>query len=94
MTPASQMIMLMAFIGLLIGGIATLSNKGGHLISHLVVGMIGSFVGGIWLPSAIGIVFDDPFVSTLVFSPIGAILFLLGVRVMFRLRSAIWSHTP
>ena len=87
MTPLAQMMLLMAAIGLIIGGIATLAVRGTGLIIYLIAGIIGSFIGGLWLLPFLGIIFEgDPFIQILFGAPIGAIILVILARLIFRLR--------
>jgi uncharacterized membrane protein YeaQ/YmgE (transglycosylase-associated protein family) len=86
MTLPAQMMLLMAVIGLIIGGIATLAVRGIGLIIYLVAGVIGSFIGGLWLLPFLGIIFDDPFIQIIFGAPIGAIILVILARLIFRLR--------
>lgn len=64
------------FIGLIAGYIAekvTHSNHG--LITNLVVGVIGAFVGG-FLARTLGLNFAPGFWSSLIVATVGAIIFL------------------
>jgi uncharacterized membrane protein YeaQ/YmgE (transglycosylase-associated protein family) len=81
MTPAAQMIIAMAIIGLVIGGIATLAVRGRGLITYVIAGIVGSFIGGLWLLKAIGLLFSDPFIQILFGAPIGAIILVILARL-------------
>lgn len=70
-------------IGLLAGFLASLIVGGGGLITYLVAGVLGSFVGG-YLFSALNIKLPirNAMVSQIVTSTVGAIIVLLVARLL------------
>lgn len=78
---------VMAATGLVAGWLAGLLLGGGGLIRNLIVGIIGSFVGGalihagwIEIPWAFGI----PYLDQIIVSTIGAIIVILIARLIGR----------
>lgn len=70
-------------IGLLAGWLASLVLGGGGLLRNLVVGVIGSFVGGYVLNWAgIHLPIDNVWVSSIVTATIGALLVIVVARVI------------
>jgi uncharacterized membrane protein YeaQ/YmgE (transglycosylase-associated protein family) len=66
----------MIIIGLIAGYIAEKITESDHgLIKNLIVGLIGSFVGGI-IAELVGIAPQVGFIANLVVATLGAILFL------------------
>lgn len=70
-------------IGLLAGFLASLIVDGGGIITYLVAGVLGSFVGG-YLFSALSIKLPirNAMVSQIVTSTVGAIIVLLVARLL------------
>jgi uncharacterized membrane protein YeaQ/YmgE (transglycosylase-associated protein family) len=70
-------------IGLLAGWLASLVLGGGGLLRNLIVGVIGSFVGGYVLNLAgIRLPIDNVWVSSIVTATLGALLVILVARVV------------
>lgn len=70
-------------IGLLAGWLASLVLGGGGLLRNLIVGVIGSFVGGYVLNLAgIRLPIDNVWVSSIVTATIGALLVIVIARVV------------
>ena len=70
-------------IGLLAGWLASLVLGGGGLLRNLLVGVIGSFVGGYVLNLAgIRLPIDNAWVSSIVTATIGALLVIVVARVV------------
>ncbi len=70
-------------IGLLAGWLASLVLGGGGLLRNLIVGVIGSFVGGYVLNLAgIRLPIDNVWVSSIVTATIGALLVIVVARVV------------
>ncbi|WP_236884156.1 GlsB/YeaQ/YmgE family stress response membrane protein [Devosia sp. A16] len=70
-------------IGLLAGWLASLVLGGGGLLRNLIVGVIGSFVGGYVLNLAgIRLPIDNVWVSSIVTATIGALLVIAVARVV------------
>jgi uncharacterized membrane protein YeaQ/YmgE (transglycosylase-associated protein family) len=78
---------IMGVIGLIAGYLAGLILGGGGLIRNLIVGVLGSFVGGalvhfnlLKLPFTTGVPFGDQ----IVVSTIGALLIVILARILAR----------
>lgn len=70
-------------IGLLAGWLASLVLGGGGLLRNLIVGVIGSFVGGYVLELAgVRLPIDNVWVSSIVTATIGALLVIVVARVV------------
>lgn len=70
-------------IGLVAGWLASLVLGGGGLLRNLIVGVIGSFVGGYVLNLAgIRLPIDNAWVSSIVTATIGALLVIVIARVV------------
>jgi uncharacterized membrane protein YeaQ/YmgE (transglycosylase-associated protein family) len=70
-------------IGLIAGWLASLVLGGGGLLRNLIVGVIGSFVGGYVLNLAgIRLPIDNVWVSSIVTATIGALLVIVVARVV------------
>ncbi len=70
-------------IGLIAGWLASLVLGGGGLLRNLIVGVIGSFVGGYVLNLAgVRLPIDNVWVSSIVTATIGALLVIVIARVV------------
>ncbi len=70
-------------IGIVAGWLASLVLGGGGLLRNLIVGVIGSFVGGYVLQFAgITLPIDNVWVSSIVTATIGALLVIVVARVV------------
>jgi uncharacterized membrane protein YeaQ/YmgE (transglycosylase-associated protein family) len=70
-------------IGLVAGWLASLVLGGGGLLRNLIVGVIGSFVGGYVLNLAgIQLPINNVWVSSIVTATIGALLVIVVARVV------------
>lgn len=80
-------VILWIIIGGLAGWIAsTVTKTGQGLVMNIIIGLVGSVIGG-WVVNGLGVDYDpDRFWPALVVSLIGAILLLFIVNVMFRRR--------
>ena len=78
-------LLIFLFIGLVAGWIAGMLLGGGGLIRNLIVGVIGSFVGG-WLLSAIGVTLpiENVLIGQIITATIGAIVVIAIARVIVR----------
>ena len=77
-------IIAMVAIGLAAGWLASLVVGGGGLISYIIWGVLGSFVGGFLLPKlGVSIKLGNPLVDQIVVSAIGAIVLVLVGRLIF-----------
>ncbi|HTM78978.1 MAG TPA: GlsB/YeaQ/YmgE family stress response membrane protein [Devosia sp.] len=72
-------------IGLVAGWLAGLVLGGGGLLRNLIVGVIGSFVGGYLLTAAnISLPIGNVLVSQIVTATIGAVVVIIIARVIAR----------
>jgi uncharacterized membrane protein YeaQ/YmgE (transglycosylase-associated protein family) len=70
-------------IGLVAGWLASLVLGGGGLLRNLIVGVIGSFVGGYVLSLAgVQLPINNVWVSSIVTATIGALLVIVVARVI------------
>jgi len=85
MTIGTQELLIFLAIGLVAGTIAGLLLGGGGLLRNLIVGVIGSFVGG-WLLSAVGVTLpiDNVLISQVITATIGAIVVIALARIIAR----------
>ena len=83
MTVGTQELLIFLGIGLVAGCLAGLLLGGGGLIRNLVVGVIGSFVGG-WLLSVanISLPIGNVLVSQIITATIGAIAVIIVARIV------------
>ncbi|MET3925395.1 GlsB/YeaQ/YmgE family stress response membrane protein [Devosia sp. 2618] len=72
-------------IGLAAGTLAGFVLGGGGILRNLIVGVIGSFVGG-WLLSSLGVVLpiDNELISQIITATIGAVAVIVVARVIAR----------
>jgi len=72
-------------IGLVAGWLAGMLLGGGGLIRNLVIGVIGSFVGG-WLLTAanIALPIDNVLLSQIITATIGAVVVIVVARVIVK----------
>ncbi len=80
---------VMALVGLIAGWLAGLLLGGGGLIRNLIVGLIGSFVGGFLvnqgiLKASFGFNSIIPYGDQIAVSTIGAVLIIIVVRILGR----------
>jgi uncharacterized membrane protein YeaQ/YmgE (transglycosylase-associated protein family) len=83
-------LIIMALVGLVAGTLASLLLGGGGLIRNLLVGVIGSFVGGLlvhagWLnlpPSVTNITGAVPYGTQVLISTIGALIVVIVARFL------------
>jgi uncharacterized membrane protein YeaQ/YmgE (transglycosylase-associated protein family) len=76
---------IMALNGLIAGWLASLILGGGGLLRSMLVGIIGSFVGGAlvqagWLQ--IPFLLDSPWLHQILVSTVGAILVIILARIL------------
>lgn len=86
---ANQHIVVMLVTGLIAGWLSGLLLGGGGLIRNLIVGLIGALIGGFLVHSGLLTLpfnFDTivPYGNQIAVSTIGAILFVLLVRIIGR----------
>lgn len=85
LSPAANLLILIIVIGMVIGGIAAITVRGRGLVIYLICGVAGAFVGILLVPR-LGVHFLDPFISAVIDGTIGAIIFVVAARIIFRLR--------
>ena len=82
MNTDAKALVVFLVIGLIAGFLASLVVGGGGLLRYLIIGVIGSFVGG-YLFSAAGIKLGtNALVSQIITSTIGAIVVVLLARMI------------
>lgn len=83
MTIGTQELLIFLGIGLVAGWLAGLLLGGGGLIRNLVVGVIGSFVGG-WLLSVanVSLPIGNVLASQIITATIGAIAVIIVARIV------------
>jgi len=91
MSLQAQDFIIIIVIGFIIGGIAALSDKGRGLVTYLVLGVVGSSVGGALLVPVFGIqlITVNPIVDTIVSSTFVAIIFVVITRIVLSLRGKL-----
>jgi uncharacterized membrane protein YeaQ/YmgE (transglycosylase-associated protein family) len=78
-----QALAIMAIIGVVAGFLASLVVGGGGLLYYLILGIIGSFVGGLLLGNlGVSLGIKDPLISQIATSTIGAIVVALLARLI------------
>jgi uncharacterized membrane protein YeaQ/YmgE (transglycosylase-associated protein family) len=80
----AQALIVMAIIGIVAGFLANmLVGGGGGLLRYLIIGVIGSFVGG-WLLGALGVNLGirNALASQIATSTIGAIVVVILARIV------------
>lgn len=85
MNIGTQELLIFLAIGLVAGWLAGLLLGGGGLVRNLIVGVIGSFVGG-WLLSAVGVTLpiDNLLISQIITATIGAVVVIALARIIAR----------
>ena len=79
----TQALIIMAVIGIVAGWLASLIVGGGGLITYLITGLLGAFVGGFALNAAgINLGIKNPLLSQVVTAAIGAIIVTLLARLI------------
>ena len=77
-------IIAMLVIGLVAGWLASFIVGGGGLISYIIWGVLGSFVGGFLLPKlGVSIKLGNPLVDQIVVAAIGAVVLVFVGRLIF-----------
>ena len=78
-----QALVVMAVIGIIAGWLASLIVGGGGLVTYLITGILGAFVGGFALNAAgVNLGITNPLVSQIVTSAIGAIIVSILARLV------------
>ena len=78
----TRSLVIFLVIGLVAGWLASLIVGGGGLITYLISGVLGAFVGG-WLFSALKINLNlNPIVAQIITSTVGAIIVLIIARLI------------
>jgi len=76
-------LVIMLFIGIIAGWLASFIVGGGGLIRYLVTGLIGSFAGGfLFKQFGISLGINNEIVREIVVATIGAILVVLAARLI------------
>ena len=85
MSVGTTELLIFLAIGLVAGWLAGLVLGGGGLLRNLIVGVIGSFVGG-WLLSVAGLTLpiESALLSQIITATIGAIVVIALARVIAR----------
>ncbi|WP_417308963.1 GlsB/YeaQ/YmgE family stress response membrane protein [Devosia sp.] len=79
----TRAILIFLGIGIVAGFLASLVVGGGGLITYLISGVIGSFVGGYLFSAAkINLGIKNPIVSQIIVSTVGAIIVLIIARLI------------
>ncbi len=80
-----QELLIFLAIGLVAGWLAGMLLGGGGLVRNLIVGVIGSFVGG-WLLTAVGVnlPIGNLLISQIITATIGAIVVIAVARVIVK----------
>lgn len=81
MTTASQAFVALLIVGLFIGGVMAIRDRGRGLAARLVAGVFGAAAGAFLLP-LLGVRILDPVISNIIYGSIGAIILFL-VAAMF-----------
>jgi uncharacterized membrane protein YeaQ/YmgE (transglycosylase-associated protein family) len=91
MSLQAQALIIIIVIGLLIGAIAALSDKRRGLGTYLVLGVVGSSVGGALLVSVFGIQLTTagPIMATIVHCAFIATIFVVMTRIALGLRGKL-----
>lgn len=85
MSPEITSLLIFLGIGLVAGWVASLILGGGGLLRNLIVGVIGSFVGGYLLTLAkVELPIGNALVSQIVTATIGAIVVIVVARVIVK----------
>jgi uncharacterized membrane protein YeaQ/YmgE (transglycosylase-associated protein family) len=78
-----QALAIMAVIGIVAGFLASLVVGGGGLLYYLILGVIGSFVGGLLLGNlGVSLGIRDPLISQVATSTIGAVVVALLAKLI------------
>lgn len=84
-SPELTQLLIFLGIGLVAGWLASLVLGGGGLVRNLIVGVIGSVVGGYLLAALkVTLPIDNPWISQIVTATIGAIVVLGVARIIAR----------
>jgi uncharacterized membrane protein YeaQ/YmgE (transglycosylase-associated protein family) len=79
----TQALVMMAVIGIIAGFLASIVVGGGGLLRYLVLGVLGSFVGGMLLSSlGVSLGIKNKLASQIATSTIGAIVVALLARLI------------
>jgi uncharacterized membrane protein YeaQ/YmgE (transglycosylase-associated protein family) len=83
MTQSTRAIVVFLLIGLVAGWLASFFVGGGNLVSYLVSGVLGAFVGG-YLLNALGVSIgiSNPLVAQILTSTVGAVVVVLLARFL------------
>jgi uncharacterized membrane protein YeaQ/YmgE (transglycosylase-associated protein family) len=76
-------LVIMLFIGIIAGWLASFIVGGGGLVRYLVTGLIGSFAGGfLFKQLGISLGIDNEIIREIVVATIGAVLVVLAARLI------------
>lgn len=79
----AKALLVMAGIGIVAGFLASIFVGGGGLITYLITGLLGSFVGG-FVFNTLGIKMSvgNPLISQIITSTVGAIIVIVVARMI------------
>lgn len=84
-SPEITQLLIFLGIGLVAGWLASLVLGGGGLVRNIVVGVIGSVVGGYLLAALkIQLPIDNPWINQIVTATIGAVVVIAVARIIAR----------
>lgn len=80
-----QSLLIWALVGLAAGWIASLFLGGRGIIHHIVVGMIGSVVGGyLFAAAGIQVPIDNIWIRDILIAAVGAAVVIIAARIIAR----------
>jgi uncharacterized membrane protein YeaQ/YmgE (transglycosylase-associated protein family) len=79
----AKALLVMAGIGIVAGFLASIFVGGGGIITYLITGVLGAFVGG-FVFNAVGIKMNvgNPLISQIITSTVGAIIVIVIARLI------------
>jgi len=79
----AKALLVMAGIGIVAGFLASIFVGGGGLITYLITGVLGAFVGGFVFKSlGIKMSVGNPLISQIITSTVGAIIVIVVARMI------------
>lgn len=79
----AKALLVMAGIGIVAGFLASIIVGGGGLVTYLITGVLGAFVGGFVFKSiGIKLSVGNPLISQIITSTIGAIIVIIVARLI------------
>src|SRR4051794_24023397 len=83
MNMSSESLLVILFVGLVAGWLAgqIVRGAGFGIVGDLIIGILGAFVGS-WVMPRLGIHLGSGIISAIINATIGAVLLLLGVRLV------------